>query len=58
MVVTITTIGYGDLAPVTPLGKLVTIFYGLNGIIILLMVFDVIRHIRRWEIPEERKPPD
>ena len=52
VVVTLTTIGYGDLAPSTPITKLVTIFYGVNGIVILLMFFDVIRRVRRWEVGE------
>lgn len=54
VVITLTTIGYGDLVPSTPLSKLVTIFYSLNGIIILLMFFDVIRRARRWELGSRR----
>jgi len=50
VVVTLTTIGYGDFSPTTPLTKLITIFYGLNGVIILLMLFDVIRKVRRWDL--------
>jgi voltage-gated potassium channel len=50
VVITLTTIGYGDFAPTTPVTKLITIFYGLNGIILLLMVFDVVRRVRRWEV--------
>jgi len=46
VVVTLTTIGYGDLSPTTPLAKWVTIFYGLNGVAILLMLFDEIRRVR------------
>ena len=46
VVVTLTTIGYGDLAPTTELAKWVTIFYGLNGVAILLMLFDEIRRVR------------
>jgi len=30
--VTLATIGYGDLAPVTDLGKLVTVIYGITGL--------------------------
>lgn len=58
VVVTLTTIGYGDFSPTTPLTKLITIFYGLNGVMILLVLFDVVRRVRRWEIsdrPEETK---
>lgn len=50
VVVTLTTIGYGDLSPTKPITKLITIFYGLNGVIILLMLFDVIRSLRRWDV--------
>ena len=34
-VITLTTVGYGDLAPATPLGKLFTILYILAGLGIL-----------------------
>jgi uncharacterized membrane protein YuzA (DUF378 family) len=50
VVITFTTIGYGDFSPTTPITKLITIFYGVNGVIVLLMLFDVIRRKRRWEI--------
>jgi hypothetical protein len=56
VVVTLTTIGYGDLAPTTPLTKVITIFYGLNGVILLLTLFDVVRRVRRWELPNQ--PPN
>ena len=46
VVVTLTTIGYGDLSPTTPLSKFLTIFYGLNGVAILLILFDEIRRVR------------
>ena len=35
-VITLTTVGYGDLAPVTSIGRLFTIFYVMIGIGILL----------------------
>lgn len=50
VVVTLTTIGYGDFAPTRPITKLITIFYGLNGVILLLMLFDVIRTLRGWNL--------
>ena len=50
VVITLTTIGYGDFSPTTPLTKLITIFYALNGVMVLLMLFDAIRHLRGWEI--------
>ena len=52
VVITLTTIGYGDFSPTTPATKLITIYYGVNGVILLLMLFDVIRRKRRWEIGE------
>jgi len=48
VVITLTTIGYGDLTPTTDLTKILTIFYSLNGILILLMLFDVARRVRGW----------
>lgn len=56
VVITFTTIGYGDFAPTTPLTKLITIFVALNGVAILLMLFDEIRRVRAWhstDLPEE-----
>jgi len=50
VVITLTTIGYGDFTPTMPVTKLITIFYGLNGIIMLLMLFDVVRTLRGWEV--------
>jgi len=55
VVVTLTTIGYGDFAPTTSLTKLITIFYGLNGVILLLMMFEVVRTNRHWTIED---PPE
>ena len=49
VVITLTTIGYGDLSPTTQLSKLVTIFFALNGVAILVMLFDAIRQVRRKE---------
>jgi voltage-gated potassium channel len=45
-VVTLATIGYGDLTPTTPLAKAFTIVYVINGIAILLALFDRIRVVR------------
>jgi carbon starvation protein CstA len=50
VVVTLTTIGYGDFAPTTPLTKLITIFYVLNGVMLLLMMFDGVRKQRHWDL--------
>ena len=45
-VITLATIGYGDLTPTTPIAKAFTVFYVFNGIGILLAVFDRVRDIR------------
>ena len=52
-VVSLATIGYGDLTPTTPLARAFTIIYVINGIVILLTLFDRIRAVRsglvtRW----------
>jgi hypothetical protein len=46
-VISLATVGYGDITPTTPWGKVFTIFYVINGIGILLAVFDRIRTVRR-----------
>ena len=58
VVITLTTIGYGDFSPTTPLTKLITIFYGLNGVILLLMLFDVVRTLRGWELGPSANTPE
>lgn len=45
-VISLATVGYGDLTPSTPLAKLFTIVYVINGIVILLALFDRIRVVR------------
>jgi voltage-gated potassium channel len=54
VVVTFTTIGYGDFTPTLPITKLITIFVGLNGVAILLLLFDEIRRVRSWERVENQ----
>jgi len=49
-VVSLATVGYGDFTPTTPLGRLFTIFYLVNGIGILLALFDRIRIVRARSI--------
>lgn len=51
-VVSLTTIGYGDLTPASPAARAFTIFYVINGIVILLAVFDRIRVVRRQRFEE------
>ena len=50
VIVALTTIGFGDFAPTTPLTKLITIIYALNGVAILLMLLDEIRRLRRHRL--------
>jgi voltage-gated potassium channel len=45
-VVSLATVGYGDLTPTTPLTKIFTIIYLINGIGVLLALFDRIRVVR------------
>jgi hypothetical protein len=45
-VVSLGTVGYGDFTPKTPAGKVFTIVYLINGIVILLALFDRIRLVR------------
>jgi voltage-gated potassium channel len=49
-VVSLGTVGYGDLTPTTPIAKLFTIVYLINGIVILLAFFDRIRMVRTQRI--------
>jgi voltage-gated potassium channel len=49
-VVSLATVGYGDLTPTTPIAKLFTIAYLINGIAILLALFDRIRMVRSQRI--------
>jgi voltage-gated potassium channel len=53
VVITLTTIGYGDFHPTTPATKIITIFYGLNGIMLILMMFDIVRTVRGWGISSQ-----
>lgn len=45
-VISLATVGYGDLTPTTPLAKIFTMIYVINGIGILLALFDRIRVVR------------
>ena len=45
-VVSLATVGYGDLAPKTPFGRAFAIVYIINGVAILLALFDRIRVVR------------
>ena len=47
-VITLATVGYGDIVPVTPAGKIFTIFYVLFGIGVLVNFASVVAK-RRFE---------
>jgi voltage-gated potassium channel len=51
-VISLATVGYGDLTPTTPLARAFTIVYVINGIVILLAFFDRIRIVRTRRIEE------
>lgn len=51
VIITLTTIGYGDLTPTTALSRLLTVFYALNGVAMLFALFDEMRRVRR-NLPE------
>jgi voltage-gated potassium channel len=57
-VVSLATVGYGDLTPATPLARFFTIFYLINGIGILLALFDRIRIVRTKRIEDRLAGPD
>jgi voltage-gated potassium channel Kch len=46
-VVTLATVGYGDFTPTTPVAKIFTLFYILNGIGILLFFIDKVVDVRK-----------
>lgn len=45
-VITLATIGYGDYVPTSSVAKLFTVFYAINGVGILVALFDRIRVVR------------
>jgi len=55
-VISLATIGYGDFVPTTPLSRAFTIVYVINGIVILLALFDRIRLVRAQRM--EASPQD
>jgi voltage-gated potassium channel len=54
-VITLATIGFGDLTPTTPLAKAFTILYAINGIAILLALIDRIRMVRSARVTHWRQ---
>jgi len=53
-VVTITTVGYGDIAPTTSAGKIFTIFYIIVGLGIILNFIEII-HLHYEEEKRSKK---
>lgn len=51
-VISTATIGYGDFVPTRPVTKVLTIFMALNGVAVLLMLFDQIQRIRSRELED------
>ena len=49
-VISLATVGYGDLTPTTPIAKIFTMVYVLNGVVILLSLFDRIRVVRAQRV--------
>jgi hypothetical protein len=58
VVITVATIGYGDFTPTQPITKILTIFVGINGVVMLLMLFDVIRSVRGWDARHVEEDPE
>ena len=55
-VISLATIGYGDLTPTTPAAKAFTIIYVINGIAILLALLDRVRAVRPHWIASSETP--
>ncbi len=55
VIITLTTIGFGDYSPTTPISKVLTIFFGINGIVLLLVLFDLIRRVRQRQFQTQVK---
>lgn len=60
-VITLSTVGYGDIVPHTPAGKVFTIFYVFVGITIFVAIARIIvQHaaLRRYHREQEMKSKD
>jgi hypothetical protein len=56
-VISLATVGYGDLTPTTPVAKVFTMVYVINGIVILLALFDRMRVVRTQRMERVARNP-
>ena len=59
--VTLATIGYGDIAPATDLGKIVTVIYGIAGLGIMAALISSIAALRlspKWQSGRRQRGSD
>lgn len=56
-VISLATIGFGDFVPTTQFGRAFTIIYVINGIVILLALFDRIRIVRTQRMQASANEP-
>lgn len=55
-VATVTTVGYGDVVPLTDLGKIYTMFFSFTGIAFALYLFGVIgKKINKGKVYRQNK---
>jgi voltage-gated potassium channel Kch len=54
-VITLTTVGYGDLSPQTDVGKLFTIFYIISGIGIIFGFMNAFYEIKKEKLNQFRE---
>jgi voltage-gated potassium channel len=55
--ITLTTVGYGDLAPATPAGKLFTVFYLFTGIGLIVAFLNAVARAAVEQREENRGAP-
>ncbi|MHA1410871.1 MAG: potassium channel family protein [Candidatus Odinarchaeia archaeon] len=53
--VTMIAIGYGDLAPITPIGKVTSIFLGAIGIIVFFIIIALIVRVILYKVKQKER---